>query len=146
LLVPQLLVAALSPLVGRAAQRWGRRNVLLIGFCALPVRAVLLAGVTNPYWIIPVQAMDGLGGAVFGVITPLVAADISGQGGRFNLRMGILGLAVGVAATVSNTAAGAIASSLGSQTAFMALAVAGVCAMITVAFAMPETRPSATPA
>jgi MFS family permease len=146
LLVPQLLVAALSPLVGRAAQRWGRRNVLLIGFCALPVRAALLAAVTNPLWIIPVQAMDGLGGAVFGVITPLVAADISGHGGRFNLRMGILGLAVGVAATVSNTAAGAIASSLGSQTAFMALAVAGVCAMITVAFAMPETRPRATAA
>jgi MFS family permease len=144
ILVPQLLVAALSPLVGRAAQRWGRRSVLLIGFCALPLRAALFAGVTNPLWIIPVQAMDGLGGAVFGVITPLVAADISGHGGRFNLRMGILGLAVGVAATVSNTAAGAIASSLGSQTAFMALAVAGVCAMITVAFAMPETRPRAT--
>jgi predicted MFS family arabinose efflux permease len=141
ILVPQMLVALLSPLAGRAVERWGRRGVLLVGFCALPARALLLAVVTDPLWIIPVQALDGLGGAVFGVITPLVAADISGRGGRFNLRMGILGLAIGVAATVSNTVAGAIASSLGAQTAFIALALAGICAVMTAGFAMPEAQP-----
>jgi MFS family permease len=141
ILVPQFLVALLSPLAGRAAERWGRRGVLLVGFCALPARAVLLAVMTNPLWIVPVQALDGVGGAVFGVITPLVAADISGTGGRFNLRMGILGLSIGVAATLSNTVAGAIASNLGTQTAFVALALAGIGAVLTVGFVMPETRP-----
>jgi MFS family permease len=141
ILVPQFLVALLSPMAGRAAERWGRRGVLLVGFCALPARAVLLAVMTDPLWIIPVQALDGLGGAVFGVMTPLVAADISGIGGRFNLRMGILGLGIGVAATLSNTVAGAIASDLGTQTAFIALALAGVGAVLTVRFVVPETRP-----
>ena len=46
ILVPQLVVALVSPLAGRSAQRWGRRSVLLVGFCALPVRAVLLALIT----------------------------------------------------------------------------------------------------
>ena len=146
ILVPQVLVALLSPLVGRAAERWGRRGVLLVGFCALPARALLLAWVDDPHWIVPVQALDGLGGAVFGVMTPLVAADISGRGGRFNLRMGLLGLAVGGAATVSNTVAGAIATSLSVRAAFMALTLAGLCAVITVALAMPETRPRVAPA
>ncbi|MGA3002600.1 MAG: MFS transporter [Acetobacteraceae bacterium] len=141
ILVPQLGVALLSPLAGRAADRWGRRWVLLAGFCALPARALLLALVTDPLWIVPVQALDGLGGAAFGVMTPLIAADLSGDHGRFNLRMGIIGLAVGGAATVSYTVAGAIATNLGAQTAFMALALTGVCAVLTVAFAMPETRP-----
>jgi hypothetical protein len=86
---------------------------------------------------------QGLGGAVFGVITPLVAADITGRGRWFNLRMGILGLAVGLAATVSNMAAGAIASSLGVQTAFIALALAGICAVMAAGFGMPETQPLA---
>ena len=144
ILVPQMLVALISPFTGRAAQRWGRRGVLLVGFCALPARAALLAVVTDPLWIVPVQALDGIGAAAFGVITPLVAADISGRGGRFNLRMGILGLAVGLAATVSNTLAGAIATSLGTQTAFIALALAGFGAVATVALVMPETRPPAT--
>ena len=142
ILVPQLLLASLSPFAGRAADRWGRRAVLLVGFCALPARAMLLAVVTDPLWIVPVQALDGIGGAAFGVITPLVAADISGNGGRFNLRMGILGLAVGVAATISNTAAGEIATTLGSQTAFLALALAGFAAVMTVGLLMPETRPA----
>jgi MFS family permease len=146
ILVPQFLVALLSPFAGRAAQRWGRQIVLLVGFCALPARAVLLAWVTDPIWIVPVQMLDGLGGAVFGVITPLVAADLSGGGGRFNLRMGILGLAIGVAATVSNTAAGAIASNLGAQTAFILLGIAGTCAVMTVGLVMPETRPRVTAA
>jgi len=146
ILVPQLVVALLSPLAGRAADRWGRRWVLLLGFCALPARALLLAAVTDPFWIVPVQALDGLGGAAFGVMTPLIAADISGVGGRFNLRMGVIGLAVGVAATVSYTVAGAIATDLGTPTAFMALALAGVCAVMAVGLAMPETRPPmATP-
>jgi MFS family permease len=144
ILVPQLLVALLSPLAGRMAEQWGRRCILLVGFCALPMRAALLAVVSDPLWIVPVQALDGFGAAAFGVITPLVAADISGRGGRFNLRMGILGLAVGVAATVSNTAAGAIASNLGTSTAFILLAFVGICAVMMVGLAMPETRPLAS--
>ncbi len=146
ILVPQFVVALLAPLAGRVAQQFGRRGVLLVGFCALPARALLLAMVTDPMWIIPVQLLDGLGGAVFGVVTPLVAADISGPGARFNLRMGILGLAIGVAATVSNTVAGAIATNLGTQAAFIALALAGICAVMTVGLAMPETRPLVTAA
>jgi hypothetical protein len=55
--------------------------------------------------------------------------------------MGILGLAIGVAATVSNTVAGAIASNLGAQTAFIALGLVGISAVLTVGLAMPETRP-----
>src|SRR5262249_46381877 len=43
MIVPQLTVTALSPLVGRAAQRWGRRPFLLLGFAALAVRGLLLA-------------------------------------------------------------------------------------------------------
>jgi len=142
ILVPQLMVALLSPLAGRAADRWGRRWVLLAGFYALPARALLLSVVTDPLWIVPVQALDGLAGAAFGVMTPLIAADISGPGGRFNLRMGIIGLASGVAATVSYTVAGAIATNLGTPTAFIALELTGICAVLTVALAMPETRPS----
>jgi MFS family permease len=113
----------------------------LVGFCALPVRAVLLSMVHDPFWVIPIQALDGLGGAAFGVMTPLVAADLSGHGGRFNLRMGILGAAVGLAAAASNVATGLIATHLGARTAFDVLAVTGICAVMMVGLGMPETRP-----
>ncbi len=37
---PQLIVALFSPWVGRQAERWGRRPLLLAGFAALPVRGL----------------------------------------------------------------------------------------------------------
>ncbi len=81
LIVPQALVAALSPLVGRAAERWGRRPVLLLGFAALPLRGRLFALLQSPAPVVAIQALDGVSGAVFGVLLPLVVADITRRTG-----------------------------------------------------------------
>jgi MFS family permease len=143
LVVPQFVVAALSPAMGRAAERWGRRPVLLLGYAALPLRALLFAASANPYAVVASQALDGIGGAVFGVMLPLVAADITRGTNRFNLCMGALGFATAVGATISTAFAGEIASTYGSQAAFLALGAAGVLAVAGVAFVMPETRESA---
>src|SRR3954468_14409757 len=43
IVVPQAIVALLSPSVGRKAQAWGRRPLLLIGFAALTIRGLLFA-------------------------------------------------------------------------------------------------------
>ena len=40
IIVPQIIVALMAPWVGRRAQDWGRRPLLLIGFAALPIRAL----------------------------------------------------------------------------------------------------------
>jgi MFS family permease len=141
LVVPQAVVALFSPGVGRAAERIGRRPVLLLGFLALPARGLLFATVASPPLIVAAQVLDGIGGAVVGVLVPLVAADITRGTGRFNLCMGAIGLAVGVGATLSTTVAGALASEYGSSVAFLALGVAGVLAVFTVLAGMPETRP-----
>ena len=55
IVVPQLVVAALSPWVGRRAQTWGRRPLLIIGFAALPIRGLLFATVKNPEALVVVQ-------------------------------------------------------------------------------------------
>ena len=41
--VPQIIVALAAPWAGRQARSWGRRPLLLIGFGALTVRALLFA-------------------------------------------------------------------------------------------------------
>jgi len=55
IVVPQLVVAALSPWVGRRAESWGRRPLLLLGFAALPVRGILFATVKDPNLLVAVQ-------------------------------------------------------------------------------------------
>jgi MFS family permease len=141
LMVPQGVVALLSPWAGRAAERFGRRKLLLLGVAMLPLRGLLLATLASPALIVGVQVLDGVAGAVLGVLVPLVVADVTRGTGRFNLCMGSIGLAVGVGATLSTAAAGALAGRFGNSVAFLALALAGTVAVLTVALVMPETRP-----
>lgn len=136
---PQAIVAGLSPLVGRRAEGWGRRPVLLLGFAALPIRGLLLAFVTDPTSVVLVQALDGISAAVFGVLLPLVAADLTRGTRRFNLCMGLLGLAVGAGATLSTTIAGLVADRFGNGPALLVLAAVGA-ASVLVLLILPETK------
>ena len=138
-IIPQALAAWMSPHLGRAAHHWGRRPILLLGFAPLPLRALLFAGIANPYAMVFVQALDGISAAVVGMIVPLVVADITRRYGRFNLAMGVVGLAVGVGAAVSTSFAGAVADRFGNTMAYAALAAAGLAACLLVWLALPET-------
>ena len=140
IVVPQFVNAAMAPWVGRLAERRGRRAALLIGFGALPARGLLLPlAVGDPLMLIAVQALDGVSAAALGVLLPLIAADLTRGTNRFNLCMGLFGLATGIGATLSTAAAGAVAGWLGTGVAFVALAGAGLLAVLLVLFAMPET-------
>ncbi|MEX3957348.1 MFS transporter [Trinickia sp. EG282A] len=143
IIVPQIVVAALSPWVGRSAQRWGRRPLLIFGFAALPVRALLLASISSPYLLAPIQAFDGISAAVFGVMLPLIAADVAGGKGHYNLCIGLFGLTAGIGATLSTLVAGFVADRFGNTASFLCLAAAGALAVLLVWAALPETRDAA---
>ena len=141
ILVPQGVVALLSPWVGRQAAALGRRPMLLLGWAALPARAVLLAVLPGPWLLIAGQAVSGISAAVFGVMLPLLAADITRGTSHFNLCMGTLGLAVYLGAALSTLFGGVVADGAGMQLAFVALAAVGAGATFVVWRMMPETRP-----
>ncbi|MBN8891395.1 MAG: hypothetical protein ABS99_02915 [Acetobacteraceae bacterium SCN 69-10] len=143
IIVPQIVVAWLSPLVGRLAERIGRRPLLLVGWASLPARAILFAVVGNPVALVPVQVLEGVASAAFGVLLPLVAADLTRGTGRYNLCMGILGLAGATGAALSTTLAGTVAEFWGRTASFGVLATLGLAATLLVLAAMPETRPAA---
>jgi MFS family permease len=143
IVVPQLVVAAFSPWVGRQAQQWGRRPLLLLGFGALPLRGLLFATVSDPFLVVAVQLLDGISAAMLGVLIPLVIADATRGTGRFNLAQGIVGSAVGIGASLSTTLAGYMSDYLGSGAAFLGLAVLACAGLILVWASLPETRPKA---
>ena len=139
IVVPQLVVAAISPTVGRWAQRWGRRPILLLGFGALPIRGLLFMVVTDPYLLVAIQLLDGICAAVFGVLVPLSIADITRDTGRFNLAQGIVGTGIGIGASLSTTLGGLMSDRLGSSVAFLGLACIGVAGFVLFWLLMPET-------
>ena len=145
IVVPQLVVAALSPWIGMQAQIWGRRPLLLIGFAALPIRGLLFASVTNPYALLAVQLLDGMTAAILAVMVPLVVADLTRGTGHFNLGQGILGTATGIGASLSATLAGYLSDRFGSPAAFASLAAVAFVGLTLAWRLMPETRPDARP-
>jgi MFS family permease len=140
LIVAQFTVAGISPWVGQKAEAWGRKPILLLGFAAVPLHAGLLGLFGGAIPIIALQLLDGIGGAMFGVLLPLVAADISHGTNRFNLCISILGVAVGIGATFGNFVFGHLATHFGDSVGFLAMTGAGVIAFLAVFFLMPETK------
>jgi MFS family permease len=140
IVVPQLVVAASAPWVGRIADSWGRRPPLLVCFAALALRGVLFALVTDPYLVVAIQILDGVCAAVLGVTLPLVVADITRGTGRFNLGLGIVGSAVGIGAALSTTLAGYAIDHFGRAVAFYGLASIAVGGLALVWLLLPETR------
>jgi MFS family permease len=142
IVVPQIIVALLSPWVGRAAEKIGRKRLLLLGWGALPLRGLLLAVLPGSWPLVMGQAVSGVSAAVFGVLLPLLAADLTVGTSHFNLCIGILGLAMYLGAAASTTMSGEIADAAGMEIAFLMLAGIGVVGFVTVWLAMPETRPA----
>jgi MFS family permease len=141
LVLPQIIVALLAPLVGEGAERWGRRTVLVIGFSALPVRGVLFALVHNPYLLVATQLLDGISAAIFGIMVALVVADLTRGSGHFNLGQGIVGVAMGVGASLSTLLGGYVADRLSNPAAFLCLSAIAFAAVVVIYAGFPETRP-----
>ena len=75
--------------VGERAEKHGRKPLLLVGFAALPIRAVLFALTNDPLALIAIQLLDGITGAVLGVMTALVIADVT-KGTRTHEEVAVL--------------------------------------------------------
>jgi MFS family permease len=140
IIVPQAIVALTSPSVGRKAQQWGRRPLLLLGFGALAIRGLLFATVHDPYLLVMVQVFDGVTAAVFSVMVPLIVADVACGSGHFNLAQGIVGTATGIGASLSTVLAGYASDKFGSSVAFTGLAAVAALGLAMIWFVMPETR------
>ncbi len=140
IIVPQAIVALTSPSVGRKAQQWGRRPLLLLGFAALAIRGVLFATVHDPYLLVAAQIFDGITAAVFSVMVPLIVADVAFGSGHFNLAQGVVGTATGIGAALSTVLAGYVSDVFGSSIAFTGLAGIAATGLALIWFVMPETR------
>jgi len=137
----QLIMLPIALLVGRNADRWGRKPLLLIGFAILPVRAVLYTFSNAAPWLIGVQLLDGVGAGIFGAITPLIIADLMQGTGRYNVAQGAVATVQGIGASASGLSAGMIVDRFGYSAAFLTSGAAACAALAALFLAMPETAP-----
>ena len=123
--VPQLLVAVLAPWVGRTANSWGRRPLLLIGLGVVPIRSALFARDLSVFSTTMVGADKDRGAFLPPMLlrcddlTALVIADITQGTGRFNLAQGLIGTLSGLGASLSTSVWGLVAERFGQMVAMV---------------------------
>lgn len=140
-IVPQVIVAVLAPWVSHYAEGWGRKPVLLLGLVLEPVRGVLFA-IGVAFWsLIAAQILDGIIGAILTVMTVLVITDLTTGTGRFNLARGAVGTCTGIAAAISTSVTGILASTFGAMAAFLTTAAVAALAAAVLWLFLPESKP-----
>ncbi|GEO36588.1 MFS family permease [Skermanella aerolata] len=137
----QVVMVPVALIVGAKADSWGRKPLFLTGFAILPIRGFLYTLSDNPYWLVGVQLLDGIGAGIFGALFPLVVADLTRGTGRFNISQGAVGTMQGIGAALSTGVAGVVVVNAGYDAAFLTLAAAAGLGLMLFLFAMPETRP-----
>jgi MFS family permease len=142
IIVPQLIVALMASWAGRRANTWGRRPLLLVGFAALPIRALVFAWTTSPMVLIAAQILDGVSGTMLGVLTALIVSDLTRSTGRFSLALGFVGTMSGIGASLSTSLTGLVAGSFGRAAGFLSIAAVALVALLLLWLRMPETNPS----
>jgi MFS family permease len=142
IIVPQIVVAALSPWVGYHSEQRGRRPLLLIGFGLEPVRALLVAFTTAFPVLIVAQVFNGITGAIIGVLTVMVVTDLTANTGRFNLAQGVVGALSGLAASLSTLASGYLVQTFGPMSGFVAIAAVAAAATALIWMFIAETKPA----
>jgi MFS family permease len=121
------------------ADTWGRKLPFQIGFAVLALRGFLYIAGRNPYYLIAVQGLDGVGAAIFGVLWILIAADLAKSTGRFNVIQGALQACLGLGAFLSNFLAGIVVKNLGYDAGFFMLALIACVGLVVFSLKMPET-------
>lgn len=135
----QLVMVPMAWLVGVKADVWGRKPLLLVGFVILPLRGVLYTLSSDPYWLVAVQMLDGVGAGIFGALFPVIVKDLTQGTGRFNVSLGALSTVFGLGAALSNSLAGFVVQQAGYDAAFLTLAGVAATALALLWLAMPET-------
>jgi MFS family permease len=139
IITAQIVMVPMAMLVGRKADAWGRKPIFLVGFAVLPIRGVLYTLTQNPYALVSIQILDGIGAGIFGALFFIVIADLTRGTGRYNLAQGAASACWGLGAALSNSVAGFIVDMAGYSAAFLFLGAAALAAFLLLWSAMPET-------
>lgn len=142
----QLVMVPVALIVGAKADAWGRKPIFAVALAVLCIRGLLYPLSDDPYWLVGVQLLDGIGAGIFGTLFPLIVADLTRGTGHFNVSQGAIATAQGIGGALSTSVAGAIVVGAGYSAAFLFLgAAAGIGLIVLLVFMSEPAKADALP-
>lgn len=139
IVLAQLVMIPVSFFSGRLADHIGRKPILLVGFAALVLRGLLFSLSRSPNYLVGVEALDGLGTGVSGVLTVLIISDLARGTSRFNFLQGVMQACLGIGSFLGNLLGGFSAKAFGFPATFIGLSCVALAGGLLFALKMPET-------
>ena len=135
----QLVMVPVAMIVGRKADDWGHRPIMLVAFAVLAARGLLYTVSDAPGWLLAIQLLDGVGAGILGALGPVIVAAIMRGSGRFNVAQGAVTTIQGIGGALSTSLAGVMIVGAGYHAAFWLLAVIAGGGLVLYRLVMPET-------
>lgn len=142
MLIAEFIMIGTAFSMGLIVNRLGRKPIFLTAFCILPIRAILYTLTVNPIFLLSIQILDGIAAGIIGIIGTVINSDLAKDTGRFNFLQGMSALSTSIGASISNVAAGLIATSFGFHLSFFFLSFVALLGIAFYLFCMPETKNS----
>lgn len=139
-LTAQTVMIPVALLTGWLCDHWGPKKAFAIGFIALPVRIFLYSLTSDPWMLVALQTLDGIGAGVYGVAVVAMCADLTRGKGRFNALQGLIATAQSLGGVIGPLGAGFLVQQLGFNVAFYVFAAIAAVGAGLFLLAMPETR------
>jgi MFS family permease len=137
IIIAQMTMVPVALWASRLAQTRGYWIVFVLALAALPLRSLIAGLIVDPWILVPVQILDGVGAGLLGVAVPGLVARILDGTGHVNAGLAAVMTLQAVGAACSTTLAGFAAERFGYWAAFFALGCAAVAALLIWLLATP---------
>jgi MFS family permease len=127
--------------VGRLADRWGRRPLLIFGWAVMATRLGLVALARSPWHVVLYQALDGLANGLFAVLAAAWVTDRLRDPRRSGEAQVLVGCALVFGSALGPALSGLLVEALGYRGLFAGLAAIGLLATVIVIALVPESLP-----
>ncbi|MBV8050568.1 MAG: MFS transporter [Acidobacteriaceae bacterium] len=136
----QTVMVPVSLLAGRYGDRWGRKPVMAIAFWFLPLRILSYTLVSNPKAVVWLQALDGIGAGIYGVVVISLAADLTRGKGGFNTLAGLFATALATGGVFGPLISGFLLEHIGFKGTFSTFAALALIGAAVFSVFVPETK------
>jgi MFS family permease len=138
-IVAQAVMVPVALLAGKYCAKLARKPVFAVAFIVLPIRILLYAITKNPTALLTIQALDGIGAGIYGVVIALICSDLTRGKPGFNTLMGVAATALAVGGVLGPLLQGVVTQHLGFPITFLTFAGIATLAAFNFLLRMPET-------
>lgn len=138
-LIAQAVMVPTALFAGKYCAKLGRKPVFTVAFIVLPIRILLYSITKNPTALLTIQALDGIGAGIYGVVIALMCSDLTRGKPGFNTLMGMAATALAVGGVLGPLLQGVVTQHLGFPITFLIFGGIASLAAFNFLFRMPET-------